>query len=525
MLGIGSDSQVLSFDWDKRHLRVVQWQVQRGKAKVKRMLDAAIPGDLNVENAEDMGRFIRKVLDHERIKVRAAIVDVPRNQAVLKNMMFPPVGVGELAGMVRLQVAKELPFPLDSAVIDFAILPQSEGGAQLEVLIAAIRVSVLDFYKSVCSAAGLSLERIGLRPYANRVAMDDMLGASVLGRVLYADVGPQLTEIGIMRDGALVFSLAGSVSLDPEDNGLPTLPGSEPVDPEQQLIDRLMVEINRSVEAHRRTDPATHFDHIVVAGCSGLEARLGEAMHKRFGVKPLVYDPGRCVPDGTSVTEPRSAFAAVIGLGLGHASEGRLDFDFLNPKRAVGASEIRRRSLPAVLGALMTLVSAVYLTHYIAIRPYELEAAQLDNQIAKVEKDLKRCQKGLNITEIVGLWEEEQVLWPDRLVQLKDTMPSSKDAHLLDMACYQQNGRISFGIAAASEDVIFKLEEDLSRLATKPDDDKKQAERIFKVTSTSSKLDDDNIEYSYQSELNLLSDRLLKLAEESKKKKKGGRSR
>ncbi len=525
MLGIGSDSQVLSFDWDTRHVRVVQWHLQRGKARVKRILDAAIPGGLDIDDAEGMGQFIRKVLDHERIKVRAAIVDIPRNQAVLKNMMFPPVAVGELAGMVRLQVAKELPFPLDSAVIDFAILPQSEGREQLEVLIAAIRVSVLDFYKNVCAAAGLSLERIGLRPYANRVAMDDMLGANVLGRVLYADIGPRLTEIGIMRDGALVFSLAGSVSLDPEDDVLPGLPGAEAVDPQQLLIDRLMVEINRSVEAHRRTDPSTNFDHIVVAGSSGLESRLGVAMHKRFGVEPIVYDPGHRVPAGASITEPRSAFAAVIGLGLGHASEGRLDFDFLNPKRAVAASEIHRRRMPAVLGALMTLVSVVYLTHYIAIKPYEDEAARLDSQIAKVKKDIKRCQKGLDITEIVGLWEEEQVLWPDRLVQLKDTMPSSKEAHLLDLSCYQQNGRISFGIAAASEDVIFKLEEDLSRLTMHSADGKKEAERVFQVTSTSSKYDDDNPEYSYESELNLLSDRLIKLAEESKKKKKGGRSR
>ena len=46
LFGLGSDRQVISLDWDSRSLRVVQWQLGKGKARVLKSLTAGVGADV-----------------------------------------------------------------------------------------------------------------------------------------------------------------------------------------------------------------------------------------------------------------------------------------------------------------------------------------------------------------------------------------------------------------------------------------------------------------------------------------------
>ena len=99
-----------------------------------------------------------------------------------------------------------------------------------DVLVAAIRHDALSRYEATLSAAGLKLDRIGLRPYANKFAVSSLLRHAMPERVLLIDVGPTLTEINVFRDSFLAFSRAASVAV-PEsldDDSILTITGAEP---------------------------------------------------------------------------------------------------------------------------------------------------------------------------------------------------------------------------------------------------------------------------------------------------------
>jgi Tfp pilus assembly PilM family ATPase len=512
---IGRDSQVLSLDWDRRHLRVAHWQTKRQRLHLRRLLAAALPRDMDVKNPQNLGAFIRQVLHHEGIRVDAAVVDIPRDQCVLNTMSLPFAAVGDMAGMVQLQMAKELPFPLAAAVVDFAVPDDGRAaGQQVEVLVAAIRAEVLQFYKAVCAAAQLKLERVGLRPYANTAAVHAMLGPDALGRVLYADIGPQMTEIGILREGSLVFSRAGSVLLDHEED-LTVVAVGEPSSPEDRLLEKLEIEITRSVEAYRLTDVGMHFDQIVVGGSSGLEARLAEALHRRFGAHARVYHPGDIVPPQTTGEEPVAAYGAVIGLGLSHSAPVQRHFNFLHPKRPVDAAARRRRRVPLAAAAVLALVMAAYGANRLGIQPVKKEIEAVTKKIEELQNEHDKYEKGVKIAHAARRWQAGQLVWPDDLVELMDELPSNHEqGYLRDLALKADEGRMSFDMAAANPDVITALEQRLNLLVEGPEE---RPERVFEakagqITSTAEG------EYPSESKITVRSVRIRKLHEQTDKK-------
>lgn len=501
MFGLGGDKQVISLDWDTRTLRVVQWQISKDHARVLKSVAAEHGDDVQVKDSDSLARSVSRVLSQERIRTQSVIVDIPRDQAVLNNMSLPAVHLNDLAGMVQLQIARELPFPLDDAVVDFAVTRRDATATTAEVLVAAVRCEALDFYKAVCQKANLKLERVGLRPYANMVAVNEMLGASSRGRVMFVDIGPSLTEIGILREGALVFSRAASVALVEERGTEPPAAGAA-VNAESAVeieietpagakvaagtspqVDALMLEITRSAEAYRSSDPGAHFDQIVIGGSSGLEALVAERVSHRFAVRAALYDPSRILNAKRHRGQHMAGFAAAVGLGIGHATEGKLHFDFLHPKKPLGASARRRQQIPLAATVVGAVAVAALLSYLIGIRPVKAEIQSLQTEITELDKTLEDYKAAQRIVSQTRQWEKQQVVWPDALKLVAEQYPSSnQEAYLKDLDLYGDDGRITFNIAASSRQVLENFKSALGNL-TRSGNRPPELKSEFKVTT------------------------------------------
>ena len=64
-----------------------------------------------------------------------------------------------MPGMVQIQIAKELPFSVADAVIDFAAPPAPAGATTADVLVAAVRREVLEQYEATVTAAAPAYRR------------------------------------------------------------------------------------------------------------------------------------------------------------------------------------------------------------------------------------------------------------------------------------------------------------------------------------------------------------------------------
>ncbi len=489
--------RILAIDWDERTLRVVHALSNKRGAKVDRILSVGLGTDVDPESPEAMGAHIKRVLDQESIKTRHAMVDIPREQAILKTLKLPAIKAEELAGVVEIQIAKELPFPVSQAAIDFTFGAEHDGGKTRDVLVSAVRHEVVEQYQATFAAAGLKLVRIGLRPYASKVALCKLLEFSMPSRVMFIDVRPGLTEIDVLSEGSLTFSRAASVpiavdiamspsiSINREESGIAEEPaphedsGVEPSitltlpsdgsggvpsfrkSPLDEAIQALVIEVSRSIKAYRAGDPGAQIDQVIVGGDTGVEARLAEVIQERLGLETELYNPAAAFGWEPDEGVAAAGFAPTLGLVLDYADEASLHFDFLHPKKTVSVAEVRLKKAPwvaaiAVLFLVATSMGVVGLT-----KDDRETLASIEAEIAELKTHRSDNKKFLALMRDLREFDQNQHIWIDEWYDVFSLLPDNQEMVVNNLAMIQKDGLIKLKTKAKEGDTAGKLIENL----------------------------------------------------------------
>lgn len=454
---------VVALDWDPRTLRVVHAYVGKRGVKIERLLSVGIPSDLDTNDPAQMGALIQRALTEQGIRTRYAIIDIPRDQVVLNTLSLPCAAPNELPGMVAIQMAKEMPFPIDDAVVDFAVPPDAADTPQASVVVAAIRREELDRYIETARVAGLRLERVGLRPYAGKVAICELLRDALPERVVFIDVRSVLTEIDVLRNGQLVFSRAASVAIpdstEPptslsivrDDEGASADDTSFDVDEAASILgteavaNTLVLEVTRSIEAYRASDPGAQIDHIVIGGDTGVEEALVEAVQHRMKVTAELYNPARSVGWTPDEGAGATAFASSIGLVLGQVSAEQPHIDFLHPKEAVSQARKHLRSAPLVAAVVALFLVAGTVVGYDLKKDDWARLVEIEEQIAELEAHKRDYKKFVKFVDEIRDFEEKQRIWVDVLHDVLDNIPDTKELVISEISMtHRGDGRIVF---------------------------------------------------------------------------------
>jgi type IV pilus assembly protein PilM len=461
-------------------LRVVSAAVGKGGVRVLSAAEVPVPEVVEVGQAASFGAFLRSALRSLGLRGDRVVLSVPRQDAVLNPLTLPPTADNELANMVRFQVAKELPFSLDQAVVDFAILRQEGGGrGGLEVLVAAVRNHIVEYYKAVAEEAGLTIERIGLRPHANVVAVTRE-AAHQKGRVVLVDVGPLMTEIDVIRDGGLAFSSAAAVAVRlPGDEsaarGVPAsrrsddavIPFLDAGDRGGSSVDELLVEITRKVAAYRASDPAAAIDRVIVAGSCGIEEALSQAVGQRLQAPTSIYRP----PDDLIRQLERRAgvkwgsFGAALGLAWGQVYSGTAQFDFVHPKEPVDARKERMRKVPVVAGAAAVLLLAVGTAVGYKMHNRVVEIRNLDAKLKASKEELDEIKDFNTRVNAAEGWRQHNIIWLDEFRAIAGALPPTQDAYLRELST-TDDGEVVMKMVAADATVLEKMLARLTALKT-----------------------------------------------------------
>jgi len=462
---------VTALEVDGRVLRIAEATRSGNSSRVDqvRALALELPDDADRTDASVLGTAIAKALAKARIKPGPVVLGIGRSQVILRTVAVPDTGLtGTIASLVRFQVARDLPFRLDEAIIDFQILRRlparepGEGDTQasspatahdsvdrVEVLVAVTRQESLEFLRRLAEAAGLSLAAVGWISQANATCLQATgtgAGAQTGPRALVA-LKSEEVGIEILEGSSLLFS-----------RGLPMPPAAE-TDAEQ-WVRTATIEVVRSLHAFGGTAGRTAPEAAAILGGTGHEEALSIALQTRLGFAVPQVAPAHALGlERSDAAAVASGFSS-IGLALGATHPSGLAFDFLNPKRPPIQRDLRRLKTLAAVAAVAAVFVALLVIRTTLVRR---EAAVLDaarTELNDAKKKSPFYRKTLQQAATVEEWLAGDRDWTDLYAHLSAVLPPAEDLYLKSFTVTGQ-GSIRIGIQARSGEIIARLDQKL----------------------------------------------------------------
>jgi Tfp pilus assembly PilM family ATPase len=499
-------SQVTALDIDNQTLRVVQ-SVPRGRdASITRLLalDLGLAAEADRNDPLVMGTAIARALAQAGIKSSSVVMGIPRAQVVLRTLTLPVIeDVRELASMVHFQIGRDLPFRLDEAVVDFKVRPPPEGASpeaataglgtaaetklnaisagKLEVLVAAARREVVEFYRQTADAAGLKLTALGLLSDAHvrcveacRVADGDQAFALVSLR-------PEEVSIEIIAWQSLLFSRGASIKLGPVPEPTASVSASAPASettedsasadkPESLLstepprpttfAEAASIEVIRTLHSYNGMQSQNPATKVVVTGATGQEAAVVESLGKRLSIPCTLLDPATAFELPAESRDHANGSLAAIGLALGLGDSKGLPFDFLNPKEPAVPRDMRRIRILAGLSTAAALLVFVLSIRGYLINQRERTRRELVAQLSEAEKRSPIYKRMMQQIGAVDEWAKGNANWIEHCSYLSAILPASEEIYLTSLTVSGQ-GVIRLAVQARSGEILAKLDKQL----------------------------------------------------------------
>jgi len=463
-LTAGPPPRFVALDMEGRKLRVVHADPGRDLPAFRTLSVVEAPADLDLKSAVAVGQFIGNALKELNLPTTRVLMDVPRSQSVLKTLVLPPIEhERELPAMVRYQVEKELPFPLDQAVIDFTVDEHyvTDAGEEssviatkpetVDVLVAAVQRSVVEHAQKVAEAGGFKLHRLGLRPYADMRCLIACLPASERQMsILLVHVLPGEVEINLIIEGALAFSRSGQIRQH-DDEGRQFS--------ETEILEGFVVEIARSAQGALSAHRGRKIERVYLAGDSGQEQTIVEMLAQRFRMPCAVLEPTESLKLSAGEANGRG-FISPLGLAIAHGTAERMPFDFLNPKNPPVERNIKkiRAVTLATAASLALLIGLIW-----GVVSRTSAASQLDALRSRhndLEKKNRPIEKLGQRAKAIEEWESESLSWLDHWANISAKFPPATEAYITTLKT-NPDGSFAFTVRARASKVITDLSKGL----------------------------------------------------------------
>jgi len=147
-----------------------------------------------------VGTAIAAILKEAGMRSKRAVVALPEEQVSSHVVEMPQMNEGEIEQALEWQVEQYIPIPKDEAVWSWEIIRRGDSG--VEILLVAAAKTLVESYRKKIEEAGLELAAVETE--LNATARAEVRPGSPLSVVV--DMGAKSTDMGIVREGQLIFA-------------------------------------------------------------------------------------------------------------------------------------------------------------------------------------------------------------------------------------------------------------------------------------------------------------------------------
>jgi type IV pilus assembly protein PilM len=367
-------------------------------------------------------------------------------QVSLRKMSFPQMPLAEVKEAVRFQGKAAFPFPLDNAIVDVALVGKSQEKkeGQQEVLAAAAIRDLVTQRMNLLAGLNLRPFCLSLVPLALKKSYLLSAGRPAKESVALIDIGDHATTIAMVQHEEVVFSReiglggghftetlmdlsgpggpgkplayataeqikiqygipASGLEQDQTEEGFP-LEGIR--DSLMPVVDRLIMEIDRSFGYFKTQSENQNIDRILLSGGGALLKGLPQALERSFSIPIAEYnlwenleiDPGI---NGEALGRDYPLFVIAIGL----ATDDRPAINLLPYTLKSSRETFLATGKKALTYGILPVLFAGFLGYqYWNVRS---EWSQLDKKISFRKGEMDRIAKPLKDLDRLRQAEKE----------------------------------------------------------------------------------------------------------------------
>ncbi len=201
----------LGLHLDVRRVTAVVADTEGGTPVIRAVGSAVLPdgalvpslASRNVIDREACVRAVRDAVAQVGGRHRRVSLAVPDTAAKVSILSFEhvPASPRDLDQLIRLQLRKTMPFPVEQAQLAWS--RGSVDTAGTTIVVAAMRRDITEEYEAVCSQAGLHAGTVDLATF--NVVNLALLAGSLPADSLLVHVTPGYASIAVVRDGHVIF--------------------------------------------------------------------------------------------------------------------------------------------------------------------------------------------------------------------------------------------------------------------------------------------------------------------------------
>ena len=166
-----------------------------------------IPPGRDKEDVNALAEILKALVKEVGLRTKKVNLTVSGSGVQIKRISIPSLPRAELKEAVRWEIKDSLPFPVETAQIDFHVLDEyvEDGVKKMDLIVVACPKHLIDRTLSIAEGAGLQPAHLNVGPFAiwnTLLAWDRIKKEETVALV---DMGAEETGIYILKDGILQF--------------------------------------------------------------------------------------------------------------------------------------------------------------------------------------------------------------------------------------------------------------------------------------------------------------------------------
>jgi type IV pilus assembly protein PilM len=286
---------------------------------------------------------LKAIFNKNILKKSPVIMNFIGKAPLIRYIKFPDMPEHELAEAVQWEAKKMIAEPLETKVIDFAILQKTNESGKLSVEVILVVVDKVDVSEglSVVRKAGVFPSLMDVNSLALLKIVELNHSGETSQDLIFIDIGASKMEINICRDGVLRFTRQinrgghlisrsimdkMSISFD-EAEGLKKekgLSGREFEGLIKEEVDRMVLEIQRSIDYYRTQFRDVLLKKIILMGGTPLMPGFKEYFETQFDYPVVLENPFLAMKGDPNYLKEFNPVSSVLAASIGLALRGKL---------------------------------------------------------------------------------------------------------------------------------------------------------------------------------------------------------